>query len=77
MYLLSGSATPAENMPMWLQHLMQLSPSTHYVKLAQGVLYRAAGVDIVWPQMLAVSGIGVAFLVIALMRFRLMLARQG
>lgn len=77
MYLLSGSATPAENMPMWLQHLMQLSPSTHYVKLAQGVLYRAAGVDIVWPQMLAVSGIGVAFLAIALMRFRLMLARQG
>lgn len=77
MYLLSGSATPSENMPMWLQYLMQLSPSTHYVKLAQGVLYRAAGVDIVWPQMLAVSGIGVAFLAIALMRFRLMLARQG
>lgn len=77
MYLLSGSATPTENMPMWLQHLMQLSPSTHYVRLAQGVLYRAAGVDIVWPQMLAVSGIGVVFLVIALKRFRLMLARQG
>lgn len=77
MYLLSGSATPTENMPMWLQHLMQLSPSTHYVRLAQGVLYRAAGVDIVWPQMLAVSGIGVVFLAIALKRFRLMLARQG
>jgi len=77
MYLLSGSATPTENMPMWLQHLMQLSPSTHYVRLAQGVLYRAAGVYIVWPQMLAVSGIGVVFLAIALKRFRLMLARQG
>jgi ABC-2 type transport system permease protein len=77
MYLLSGSATPAENMPQWLQYLMQLSPSTHYVKLAQGVLYRAAGVPIVWPQMLAVSGIGAVFLVIALMRFRSMLARQG
>ena len=77
MYLLSGSATPAENMPQWLQYLMQLSPSTHYVKLAQGILYRAAGVDIVWPQMLAVGGIGAVFLALALLRFRSMLARQG
>jgi ABC-2 type transport system permease protein len=77
MYMLSGSATPFENMPVWLQHAMQLSPSTHYVHLAQGILYRAAGVDIVWPQMMAVGGIGVAFLALALMRFRSMLARQG
>ena len=77
MYLLSGSATPVENMPLWLQLLMQLSPSTHYVKLAQGILYRAAGVDIVWPQMVAVGGIGAAFLALALLRFRSMLARQG
>ncbi|MDE1999796.1 MAG: ABC transporter permease [Burkholderiales bacterium] len=77
MYLLSGSATPAENMPMWLQQVMLLSPSTHYVKLAQGILYRAADLRILWPQMLAVGGIGVGFLVLALMRFRSMLARQG
>ena len=77
MYLLSGSATPAENMPHWLQYLMQLSPSTHYVKLAQGILYRAADAAIVWPQMLAVGGIGAAFLALALLRFRTMLARQG
>ncbi|MBI5927096.1 MAG: ABC transporter permease [Aquabacterium sp.] len=77
MYLLSGSGTPSESMPAWLQNVMLLSPSTHYVRLAQGILYRAAGVDIVWPQMLAVAGIGGAFLVMALLRFRAMLARQG
>ncbi len=77
MYLLSGSGTPSESMPMWLQNVMLLSPSTHYVRLAQGILYRAAGVDIVWPQMLAVAGIGAAFLAMALLRFRAMLARQG
>ena len=77
MYLLSGSATPAENMPQWLQYLMQVSPSTHYVRLAQGILYRAAGLSIVWPQMLAVGGIGAGFLALALLRFRTMLARQG
>ena len=77
MYLLSGSGTPSESMPMWLQNVMLLSPSTHYVRLAQGILYRAAGIDIVWPQMLAVAGIGGAFLIMALLRFRAMLARQG
>lgn len=77
MYLLSGSGTPSESMPMWLQNVMLLSPSTHYVRLAQGILYRSAGFDIVWPQMLAVAGIGGVFLVLALLRFRAMLARQG
>ncbi|MDI1261353.1 ABC transporter permease [Aquabacterium sp.] len=77
MYLLSGSGTPSESMPPWLQNVMLLSPSTHYVRLAQGILYRAAGLDIVWPQMLAVAGIGAAFLLMALLRFRAMLARQG
>lgn len=77
MYLLSGSATPRESMPVWLQHLMLASPSTHYTQLTQGILYRAAGLDVVWPQMLAVGGIGAVFLALALMRFRAMLARQG
>lgn len=77
MYLLSGSGTPSESMPQWLQNVMLLSPSTHYVRLAQGILYRSAGLDIVWPQLLAVAGIGGAFLALALLRFRDMLARQG
>lgn len=77
MYLLSGSATPRESMPPWLQQAMLASPSTHYVRLAQGIVYRGAGLDIVWPQMLAVAGIGVVFLAAALLRFRAMLARQA
>ena len=77
MYLLSGSGTPSESMPQWLQNVMQLSPSTHFVRLAQGILYRSASFSIVWPQMLAVAGIGSAFLALALLRFRAMLARQG
>ena len=67
MYLLSGSATPRESMPLWLQHLMLASPSTHYTQLAQGILYRAAGADVVWPQMLSVAGIGVVFLGLAIL----------
>ncbi len=70
MELLSGGTTPLESMPPWLQTAMQASPSTHYVALAQAVLYRGAGIEIVWPQMVAMALIGALFFVAALFRFR-------
>lgn len=70
MSLLSGSTTPLESMPSWLQNVMQLSPSTHYVSFSQAVLYRGAGIEIVWPQMAAMAIIGCIFFAVALLRFR-------
>jgi ABC-2 type transport system permease protein len=49
---------------------MQASPSTHFVAFAQGILYRGAGLAIVWPQFLIVALIGGLFLALALLRFR-------
>lgn len=48
--LLSGSTTPIETMPHWMQNVLQLSPSTHFVSFAQAILYRGADFMIVWPQ---------------------------
>ncbi|MGA9088634.1 MAG: ABC transporter permease, partial [Bradyrhizobium sp.] len=52
MNMLSGSNTPLESMPPWLATFMQISPSTHFVAFAQAILYRGAGLDVVWPQFL-------------------------
>ena len=52
MNLLSGTNTPLESMPHWLATTMQSSPSTHFVSFAQSILYRGAGIDVVWPQLL-------------------------
>lgn len=68
--LLSGSNTPLESMPTFLRILMQASPSTHFVSFAQAILYRGAGFSAVWPQYLAVAGMGVALLSVSLLRFR-------
>lgn len=70
MNLLSGSTTPMETMPQWLQNVMQLSPSTHFVSFAQAILYRGADLPIAWPQLLAMIAIGAAFYAVSLMRFR-------
>jgi ABC-2 type transport system permease protein len=70
MYLLSGGTTPLDSMPRWLQLAMQFSPSTHFVSLAQAILYRSAGFDVVWPSFAAVTAIGAVLFLSALVRFR-------
>ena len=70
MNMLSGSNTPLESMPPWLATMMQASPSTHFVSFAQSILYRGAGIDVVWPQFLAVALIGGLFFGLAILRFR-------
>lgn len=68
--MLSGATTPLESMPPFLRTIMQASPSTHFVSFAQAILYRGAGLDVVWPKFLAVGVIGGLFLALAIMRFR-------
>ena len=70
MNMLSGSNTPLESMPPWLATVMQASPSTHFVSFAQSILYRGAGIDVVWPQFLMVGAIGGLFFLLAVLRFR-------
>ena len=47
--LLSGSSTPMESMPVWLQYVMRtISPTPHFVSFAQAVLFRGADITLVW-----------------------------
>jgi ABC-2 type transport system permease protein len=70
MNMLSGSNTPLESMPPWLATIMQASPSTHFVSFAQSILYRGAGIAVVWRQFALVAGIGGLFFLLAILRFR-------
>ncbi|MDP1125158.1 ABC transporter permease, partial [Klebsiella pneumoniae] len=75
--LLSGGATPRESMPTVVQHLMLAAPTTHLVQLGEGVLYRGAGLDVVWVQLLALLLIGSVLFALSLQRFRRMLSQMG
>lgn len=77
MYLLSGGTTPQESMPDALRWIMQLSPSTHFVSLAQDILYRGAGIESVWPLLLILLAIGAVFFSVALARFRKAIVSMG
>ena len=68
--MLSGGMTPRESMPGWVQQIMLAAPTTHFVMLAQGILYRGADLSAVWPQFAALAGIGAVLFGVALARFR-------
>jgi ABC-2 type transport system permease protein len=70
MNMLSGGVSPLEAMPRPLQIVMRAAPSTPYTSFAQAVLYRGAGLDVVWPQLAAMAVIGAVFFALALTRFR-------
>ena len=74
--ILSGASTPRESMPAIVQNIMLFAPTTHFVSFAQAILYRGAGLDIVWPQFLATAVIGAFFFVGALARFRKAITTQ-
>ena len=75
--MLSGGATPRESMPHAVQTLMLAAPNTHFVMAAQAILYRGAGLDVVWPQLLAIAAIGALLFAASLARFRRTISQMG
>jgi ABC-2 type transport system permease protein len=73
--MLSGGMTPRDSMPEALQIIMLAAPTTHFVRFAQAILYRGAGLDVVWGDFVAITALGVVFFSIALARFRGAVAR--
>lgn len=68
--LLSGILTPVRSMPTWLQPFTFVNPLRHYADLLRAVLLRGAGLDEVWPQLVALAISGLAIATIASLRFR-------
>ena len=68
--MLSGGVSPRESMPQLVQNIMLAAPTTYFVRLAQAILYRGAGFDVIWRDLLAMTGVGACFFTVALLRFR-------
>ena len=68
--VLSGSLSPRESMPTIVRTLMLGAPNTHFVALAQSVLFRGAGLSVVWPQLASLAAIALVLFAFALRRFR-------
>lgn len=68
--MLSGTTTPRESMPEIVQTIMLAAPNTHFVILSQAILFRGAGISVVWPQLATLTIIGGGLFYLSLRRFR-------
>jgi ABC-2 type transport system permease protein len=59
MMLLSGAFTPPESMQPVLRYASLASPMRHYVDFGYQVLFKGNGLAYVWPEVLAILGLGV------------------
>jgi len=70
MQMLSGGFTPYESMPEWVQNVMSVAPTTQFVSFSQSILFRGAGLEVVWKPFLFLLVIGSVLFLISLAKFR-------
>ena len=69
-FMLSGFAFPIRNMPVPVQYLTYLNPIRYFIEIVRGIFLKGAGVDVLWPQMAALTVYGITVLSLSAMRFQ-------
>jgi len=67
---LSGATTPVEAMPAWMQPVTWLNPIRHFTIIVRATLMKGSGIDVLWPNFLALIGFTVALVSLSIWRFR-------
>jgi ABC-2 type transport system permease protein len=68
-FMLSGFAFPIHNMPLLVQYLTYLNPLRYFVEIVRGIFLKGSGIDVLWPQTLALAVYGVAIMTLSALRF--------
>ena len=68
--LLSGATTPIEAMPTWLQPITSVNPVKHFAIISRGILLKGSGVDVLYPQLLALAVIALVMVSVSAWQFR-------
>jgi ABC-2 type transport system permease protein len=57
-FMFTGYAAPVESMPPILQYVANLIPAHHWLNILRGVLLKGSGLDVLWPNVLALALLG-------------------
>jgi ABC-2 type transport system permease protein len=68
--VISGTMVPVESMPRAIQLLSYASPLRYYLEIGLGIFLKGVGMRVLWPQVVAMSSLGVGILALGLWRFR-------
>ena len=65
----SGFGFPISTMPHWMQLCSYAIPLRYFLIVVRGSYLKGVGMDVLWPQMAAMAGLGIALLTAAILRF--------
>jgi ABC-2 type transport system permease protein len=65
----SGFGFPISTMPQWMQMISYAIPLRYFLVVIRSTYLKGAGMNILWPQMAAMAGLGAALLTTAVLRF--------
>ncbi len=68
--MLSGATTPIEAMPTWLQPITSLNPVKHFAIISRGILLKGSGVEVLYPELLALAAIALVMVSVSAWHFR-------
>ncbi len=68
-FMLSGFAFPLRNMPVPVQYLSYLNPVRYFIEIVRGLFLKGTGIEVLWPQMLALAAYGSIILTLSALRF--------
>ncbi len=68
MVYLSGFVFPIENMPAAIQPFTYLIPLRYFLVIVRGIFLKGIGLEVLWPQAVALTVWGVAMLTLAIAR---------
>lgn len=68
--LLSGFMFPFRGMPDWAQHIGNLLPLTHFLRLVRGIMLKGNGIAEAWPNVWPLLVFTLVVLAVGLKRFR-------
>jgi ABC-2 type transport system permease protein len=58
-FMFTGYAAPVESMPQILQWFANLVPAHHWLVILRGIMLKGVGVETLWPNLLALLGLGI------------------
>ncbi|MCA9572372.1 MAG: ABC transporter permease, partial [Myxococcales bacterium] len=68
--LLSGFLFPIENMHPILQAISHIVPARYYIVVTRGIFLKGTGMDVLWPELVAMGVFAFVMLAVATSRFR-------
>jgi ABC-2 type transport system permease protein len=68
--MLSGYIFPIASLPVVLQYIGYLLPTTYFIYIMRAVVIKGVGLDLIIPQTIALGLFGIALLGLAIWRFR-------